>query len=224
MPDQRAALKRLMQATLADNQQHHDWTYAAVRPLSIPGSWRPGQHVRADCSFGVKLLCKWAGIKDDPTGENWSGYGNSSTIAAHLKHAAKASDLQVGDVVTFGTDGSNEHAAMVLEPGPDPLLWSHGHQGAPNLYRVSQDGRPHIYCHLNVPRYVPTQADKLRAMTGYWSWVQWRLGEGHWKHRVPKDKKVRPSVPVIVPAGWWKQYAKFLLGRKKPNQPKGPKV
>ncbi len=220
--DTRAELERLMRATLADNAQHHDWTYAAVRPLPVPPSWHKGQHVRADCSFGVKDLCKWAGVKDDPTGSNYDGYGNSSTIAAHLKHLGAPGELLIGDVVTFGSDGSNAHAAMVLERGSDPLLWSHGHQGAPNTYRLSQDGRPHLYCRLNVPAYVPTPNDRLRARTGYWSWVQWRLGEGHWCHKKPMDKTVRPNVPAVVSPLWWKNYALFLAGRKKGNKAKGP--
>ena len=165
----RTELERLMRATLADNAAHHDWDYRAIRPLYVYPSWHAGQHVNADCSFGCKLLCHWAGLNDDPCGSNWDGYGNSSSIAAHLHHLDRPEQLLIGDIVTFGTDGANAHAAMVLEPGHDPLLWSHGHQGAPNTYRLSEDGRPHLYCRIPAAAYRRTPDDLLRAKTGYWA-------------------------------------------------------
>lgn len=206
----------MMRATLDDRA---NWTYHAIRPLPVPVSWRPGQHVTADCSHGVKLLCRWAGAPD-PMDGNFSPYGNSSTLCLKLPHLARRSDLKVGDVVTFGAYGS-QHAAMVLEPGSDPLVWSFGHQGAPNTYRLSQDHREQQYLRLRVPDYVPTPEDKLRARTGWWAWVAWRLGEGDWKKHGKANGRVRPAVPKVIPARWWVELARFLAARKRADEASG---
>lgn len=211
--DYRAKLGELMRSTIVD---HAHWTYQAVRPMPVPSGWRKGQHVTGDCSKGVQFLCRWAGCPD-PMGEAYGVYGNSQTLWARLQHRDHPGQLQVGDIVTFGVDG-DEHAAMVLEAGQDPLLWSFGHQGAPNSYRLSEDTRPQQYLHNPVPRYVPTAADRLRARTGWFAWMGWALGEGDWHGKGKANKTVRPNVPKVVPPGWWKRRARFLLARKKANK------
>jgi hypothetical protein len=211
--DYRAKLGELMRATLADEAARHDWSYAAIRPAYVPSSWRPGQYVRGDCSKGVQYLCRWAGAPD-PMNQGFDPYGNSQTLWLRLQHLDSASELRVGDIVTFGFDG-NEHAAMVLEPGSDPLLWSFGHQGAPNSYRLSYDRRYHQYLRNRLPDYVPTKADRLRARTGWFAWMAWALGEGDWQGYGKANRKVRPNVPKVIPLSWWKRRAKFLLNRKR---------
>lgn len=118
----------------------------------------------------------------------------------------------------------DEHAGMVLEAGADPLLWSDGHQGAPNTYRLSWDHREHQLLRLPVAVYVPTPQDLLRAKTGYWAWMQWKLGEGAWSHYATAQASVRPNVPKTIPAAWWAQRAAFLAARKHPNGPSAPIV
>jgi hypothetical protein len=212
----RQELERLMRATIADRAH---WDYRAVRPLPVPPTWQPGQHVVGDCSKGVQYLCKWAGAPD-PMGNDWDVWGNSTTLAAHLEHLLVPAVLRPGDVVTFGPSGT-QHAAMVLEPGLDPLLWSFGHQGAPNTYRLSEDRREHQLLRLPVA-YAAATPNELRAKTGYWSWLAWRLGEQAWQPYGPKNAKVRPNVPRMIPADWWAKWVLFLAARKKPNPPKGP--
>lgn len=210
--DLRAKLHSLMQETLADEAARHDWTYHAVRPCVVPASWHAGLRVSGDCSKGVQFLCKWAGAALDPMGMHYGDWGNSETLCVHLQHLGSARDLLVGDIVTFGVRGS-EHATMVMERGDNPLLWSFGHQGAPNTYRLSQDGRVHQFLRNPVPVYVPTAADKLRAKTGYFSWVAWKLGEGDWHTYTPANPHVRPNVPKVISPVWWKRYAQFLANR-----------
>lgn len=217
--DIRAELARLMQATLADETAHHDWSYHAVRPMSVPPTWNPGQQVVGDCSKGVQYLCRWAGAPD-PMANHFAPYGNSQTLWVTLQHLSSPGELFVGDIVTFGHDG-NEHAAMVLERGADPLLWSFGHQGAPNSYRLSWDRREHQYLRLPAPAYVPTPQDKLRSRTGWFSWVAWRQGEGDWLHYGVSNKKVRPAVPILIPPLWWVRLGKFLAARNNGDQPTG---
>lgn len=210
MPDARDKLATLMKETIADRVH---WTYDAVRPLRVLDRWYKGEHVEADCSFGVKLLCKWAGVPD-PTGRGYDEYGNSQSLWAHLQHLDGPGSLLVGDIVTFGVDG-DEHAAMVLERGSDPLLWSFGHQGAPNTYRLSYDRRPKQYLRNPVPHYVPTKEDVLRKRTGWFAWMAWHEGEGDWRPYGKRNKKVRPHVARVIPLSWWRRRAKFLFRRKK---------
>lgn len=214
----RAELERLMRATLADEEKYRTWTYRAVRPMSVPATWNPRQHVVGDCSKGVQYLCRWAGLAD-PFRMSYGPYGNSYTLWLKNQHLESPGELEVGDFVTFGYNGE-EHAAMVLEKGSDPLLWSFGHQGAPNTYRLSQDRRPKQYLRNPVPHYVPTPQDRLRAKTGWFAWVAWRLGEGDWKPYGKANRKVRPRVPRVIPLSWWKRYAQFVKNRnKKANDP-----
>lgn len=211
LPPARQRLHDLMRATLADEQAHHTWYYHAVRPMPVPHTWAPFQHVEGDCSKGVQYLCGWAHTVD-PMGNGFASYGNSQTLWLKLQHLPHRADLDVGDIVTFGSWG-NEHAAMVYEAGADPLVWSFGHQGAPNTYRLSQDGRVQQYLRLPVV-YVPTAEDKLRARTTWFAWVAWKLGEGDWRHYGPSAAKVRPNVPKRISTQWWVRYAQFVKNRK----------
>jgi lysozyme len=60
-----------------------------------------------------------------------------------------------------------------------------------------------------IGKYVPpkpaplTKAQKLRAKTGYWSWLAWQLGDGAWKGYGPANPKVRPHVATRVAHAWW---------------------
>jgi hypothetical protein len=211
---QRQKLEQLMRGTLADSSH---WDYRAVRPLFVYPKWERGQHINADCSFGCKLLCRWARILDDPTGGHYDGFGNSTSIAVHLRHLASAGACQVGDIVCSGSDGHSSHAAMVLEPGSDPLMWSHGHEGAPNAYRLSQDSRRKTFCRLNVGTFKLTPVQKLRMQSGYWAWLCWTLGEGDWKKYPPMADKVRPDVPVPISKTWWNRREKFMQARSEAN-------
>lgn len=216
--DVRANLATLMAETLADEAQRGDWTYDAIRPLANPlKPWRAGEKIVGDCSKGVQWLCWWVPSCPDPMGNDFADWGNSQTIWVHLQHLDTPGELLIGDVVTFGVDG-DEHATMVIKAGADPTLWSFGHQGAPDAYLLSQDGRPAQYLRLPVV-YVPTPQDRLRARTGWFAWVAWRLGEGDWRNYKPADPSVRPNVPKLIPLSWWKRYAVFLKNRKKGNQP-----
>ncbi len=214
--DYRKALERLMDETAAD---HGNWTYRAVRPLKLGARpWRKGMKVVSDCSKGVQNLCWFARCPHDPMGRDWDEYGNSQTLWSNCQHLDKASELQVGDFVTFGRDGE-EHAAMVRHTGVDPMLWSDGHQGAPNFYRLSYDRREHQFLRNPIPKVTPTKAERCRARTGWFAWVAWRLGEGDWKTYGKSNRTVRPNVPKVIPVTWWTRYARFIARRKKADRP-----
>lgn len=226
--DYRAVQKKLMAETVADEAAHHDWTYRAVRPMYVPRSWRPGQRVTGDCSKGCQYIDRWSGNPHDPMHMEYGPYGNSYTIWLHAPHLAHATDLKVGDFVTFGFDGE-EHAAKVYAPGSDPMLWSFGHQGAPQFYRLSRDHRPHQFCRNPLGVYKPTANDILRAKTGWFAWMQWLNGTGDWHKKGKKNRHVRPNIPRVIPLSWWRRRARRWRRRHRGNTestatPNGPPV
>lgn len=133
-PSVRAKLHTYMTLTAGN---HYGWHYHEVRPLKIPAVLARG--VQADCSFGCVILCKWAD-GPDPTGNHFDGYGNSVSMFKHLRHIEQR-EARVGDIAVFGPEGE-WHAVMVYTPHhANPVFWSHGHEGAPNLYPLSADSR-----------------------------------------------------------------------------------
>ena len=110
--------------------------YKAIRPMStkdlyehdVVTMFAKGQSINTDCSEMVTLICKWAGLKD-PNGFGYNGDGNSSTMYKHLAHYTQPERAHAGAIVVFGPSGGT-HAAMVMEPAKDPVLFSHGSPGA----------------------------------------------------------------------------------------------
>jgi len=140
-PSKRDELHAYMAATATGR---FGWIYEETRPLAIPPLLAHG--VVADCSFGVTVLCAWAGLPD-PTGGDYDGWGNSTSIFHHLPHVPLARG-KAGDILLFGVHGA-DHATMIYARRADPLLWSFGHQGAPNLYPLSADRRtPVTVCRI----------------------------------------------------------------------------
>lgn len=158
-------LHRVMHATL---NNPYGWTYNEVRPLYLPkrrltraelatlSTVRKALAVlvtayRSDCSWGAKTLFFLIGAKDDPTGLSWGPWGNSSSIYQHLPKRfgldnayhptpADLARCKVGDIGVVGRNGA-DHVWVIMEEGENPLVWSDGHQGAPNSYRVLDDTR-----------------------------------------------------------------------------------
>lgn len=110
--------------------------YAQTRP--IPHEIRAGGPVTTDCSGSTTLFCELGGAPD-PSGFRFDGAGNTSTMLAHLKRRP-FSHLRAADLVLFANP---DHVAIVLEPGSDPLLESHGFEGGPLAIRLSVERRFH---------------------------------------------------------------------------------
>ncbi len=221
---ERQRLVELMGATVADQTHHSNWRYRAVRPQAIPPHYIPAGYVEADCSDGCRDLCRWANIPD-PAGNVYAPYGNSSSIWAHLPHIS-LSEADPGDIVTFGYRYGEKHAAMLWERtgtgAYDWTVWNHGRPGQPQKRTLMQEVQAHAgmsvtCCRIPVVDPPPTPQDRLRAMTGFYAWVAWRLGEGPWRKHKPRDPEVRPNVPAIVSPAWWVRLQQFLLNRKKAN-------
>jgi hypothetical protein len=143
---QRKHLHALMAYTLTHEPQIH---YAQTRPMrtvrlseaELHTLLSHGHSVTMDCSEGVTCLCKWAGLRD-PNGSHFDGYGYTGTLLAHLPHYTAASKAKVGALCVFGP-APGDHVAMVMEPGRDPLMWSHGYEGGPRKVRFSAERAIH---------------------------------------------------------------------------------
>ena len=100
-----------------------------------------GGSVMFDCSQSTQQLCRWAGLSD-PCGHDYQWAGFTGDMLRYLRHYSDPSDAYVGGLVVFGP-GTGEHVSMVYEPGSDPLLWSHGFEGGPELIRLSKQRARH---------------------------------------------------------------------------------
>lgn len=137
---QRQHLRYLMEWTLLHTADIH---YAQVRPMKtihlyehdLQSIFANGGGITMDCSEGVTLLCKLAGLRD-PNGRGYDGFGFTGTLLSYLPHYYDPKHANVGALVVYGS-GSGHHVSMVLEPGHDPLLWSHGRESAPERRRLS---------------------------------------------------------------------------------------
>jgi hypothetical protein len=91
-----------------------------------------------DCSQAVTLIAHVAGAKD-PNGGGFRADGFTGTL---LRGCAEISRSQArsGDLCVFGP-GTGHHVVMVIQPGPDPLLFSHGQENDPIAIRHSVESR-----------------------------------------------------------------------------------
>ncbi|MGH3009603.1 MAG: peptidoglycan-binding protein [Gaiellaceae bacterium] len=119
---------------IANEPQIH---YEQLRP--IDGLHEPRKlPLSTDCS-GFSTLCyAWAGAPD-PNGLGYSGAGYTGTLLQHMT-AVAAGAVQPGDLVVWGPPPGH-HVALVLEPGTDPLLCSHGQEAGPAATRFSVESQ-----------------------------------------------------------------------------------
>jgi len=104
--------------------------YGGVRPIPL-GRRLP---LTTDCS-GYVTLCYFLAGAPDPNGLAYNGEGWTGTLLRHLTHVAEG---RPGDIVVFGAYPGH-HCAIVLEPGNDPLLASHGQERGPVEVRFSTE-------------------------------------------------------------------------------------
>jgi hypothetical protein len=104
--------------------------YGELRPVPL-GRTLP---LTTDCS-GFVTLCFFLAGAPDPNGLGYSGEGWTGTLLRHLART-DAARARRGDLVVWG-DYPGRHVALVLEPGADPLLASHGQERGPIAVRFS---------------------------------------------------------------------------------------
>lgn len=142
---QRQELARLMDYTYRHRARIH---YLQRRPMRSAAmhSWHLLEQkiqspagVSWDCSEGVTVLCHIAGL-EDPNGFGYDGWGNTGTMLHYLEHYSNPRRAKVGALVVFGP-GRGDHVCMVRQPGPNPLLWSHGMERGPIWIRLEDEKR-----------------------------------------------------------------------------------
>lgn len=114
--------------------------YQQVRPIDGLNA-RHQLPLNIDCSGFVTLCYKWAGAPD-PNGLGYNGQGYTGTLLSYLTPVS-SSQIKPGDLVLWHRNGAGEHVSMVLEPGSDPLLVSHGAESGPYTVRFSASNRSH---------------------------------------------------------------------------------
>jgi hypothetical protein len=106
--------------------------YGEIRPIPL-GTGLP---LTTDCS-GFVTICFYRAGAPDPNGLDYGGQGYTGTLLDHLDEAAEPKH---GDVVVWGAY-PGRHCAIVLEPGVDPLLASHGRERGPIAIRYTAECR-----------------------------------------------------------------------------------
>jgi hypothetical protein len=96
------------------------------------------QRLEIDCSQAMTLIAHVAGAKD-PNGRDYREDGFTGTLVDGCRPITRA-QARPGDMRIFGR-GTGIHVAMVLAPGADPLLFSHGQEKGPLLIRESVEAR-----------------------------------------------------------------------------------
>jgi len=102
--------------------------YGETRPIPLTRRLP----LTTDCS-GYVTLCYFLAGAPDPNGLGYDGEGWTGTLLRHMQHVAEP---RAGDVVVFGAYPGH-HAAIVLAPGADPWLASHGQERGPVAVRFS---------------------------------------------------------------------------------------
>lgn len=126
-------------------------TFALNRQEAI-ARLKDGRSLMFDCSAAITCAYKWCPPLRDPNGLGYKHEGYTGTMLAHLNdHYTNPSRARVGAIVIFGP-GTGVHGAMVLEPGSDPMLFSHGAEHAAGPIRLSalRSGLPGPVTFLNV--------------------------------------------------------------------------
>lgn len=124
--------------------------YQQLRP--VDGLGQPHKlPLYTDCSGFATLCYKWAGSTVDPNGGNFGGGAYTGTMLQHCRHIP-LSAVQPGDLVVWGAYPGH-HVAIVLVPGADPLLCSHGQEKGPLAIKFSVESN-----------YQPTPATWLACL------------------------------------------------------------
>ena len=107
--------------------------YGEVRPIPF----RRALPLTTDCS-GFVTLCYFLARAPDPNGRDYDGSGYTGTMLGWLPRLAGPGDARRGDLVVWGAY-PGRHVALVLEPGEDPLLCSHGQERGPLAIRFTSE-------------------------------------------------------------------------------------
>jgi hypothetical protein len=106
--------------------------YGQIRPIPLSRTLP----LTTDCS-GFVTVCYYLAGAPDPNGRGYDGQGYTGTLLEHLA-PIDSWDARRGDVIVWGAY-PGRHCAIILEPGEDPLLASHGAERGPRAIRFSEE-------------------------------------------------------------------------------------
>ena len=108
--------------------------YGEVRPFPLTRELP----LTTDCS-GFATLCYFLAGAPDPNGNDYDGRGWTGSLLERMESIPSIAARR-GDVVVWGIYPGH-HCALVLDPGDDPLLCSHGQERGPIAIRFSEECR-----------------------------------------------------------------------------------
>lgn len=147
-PNDKQAIRRVLASFGLKAEEHQTaWHYTDYRPFGgfmVP----PDQKHSNDCSGYDSLAFNWAmhWVKvylEDPLGENYSGWGNTTTAFEFLReHEAPQGKYLVGDIALYDLGTSHAHTTWCRKRGSvtTAVFSSNGNEAAPQPRRV--DYRP----------------------------------------------------------------------------------
>lgn len=123
--------------------QRRPWSVTRVPNLPLPG---------LDCSAG-EAWCDLNAGAGEPSGYPGWGYGNTDSQLTHFRRTGRAHSVttvtirsaQIGDPIYY-----QGHVAWVIEPGPEPRVWSFGHYPI-GIYPFDYRGDAVAVCDLLPP-------------------------------------------------------------------------
>ena len=136
----------------------YNFHYQQVRPFSVLLK----REMFLDCSAFVAWCYRQAGAPD-PYKLGYSGIGNTEMLLAKGQRIS-VTKIRPGDVVVYGADlpVSQQHAAVIVAKGDDPLTVSMGQEGDPSFVHVSQDPRKPTFLRFDTSlKWKPTPMPAL---------------------------------------------------------------
>jgi hypothetical protein len=115
----------------------------------LQGYWKTGHHSVWDCSIAVQQVLYCAGNNGqtiaDPSGFEYEGWGDTQSWQDALPHYTSPVDAHAGALVVFNAGGpvEEQHGCIVITPGSDPVLFSHGSAAGPLRISLSEEQTAH---------------------------------------------------------------------------------
>jgi lysozyme family protein len=138
---ERAIRKRIVEWALWGSKNSAQIGYTQNGTLRLDGLASSAKlPLATDCSAFATLCYAWAGAPNpnadgafDPHGLAYTG-----SLLTRCRHIPRSA-VQAGDLVVWSPPKDGHHVCVVVTPGPDPMLVSHGDPSGPKKLRFSAE-------------------------------------------------------------------------------------
>lgn len=116
--------------------------------LAELGTPAPTFPLWTDCSAMIDLIYGWSIVDGKrppcPMGNNWAKRGNTTTLMEFCQHITRDAARR-GDLAVFHIGESTIHAILMLDDDTTEQrsIFSHGHQGAPDIRTLAEERQEH---------------------------------------------------------------------------------